>query len=111
MSQPTPGASRRDFLKLAGSAGAAVVACGALSRVARAADLPHIAEDDPTAAALGYKEDASKVDAAKYAQHKAEQLCSNCNFFQGSGAFAPCQLFPGKAASAKGWCAGYAKKA
>ena len=110
MSQPTQPTPRRRFLQLARSAGVAVAVSGVLARTARADDLPHIAENDPTAAALGYKEDASKVDAAKYPQRKPDQLCSNCNFFQGTGAYAPCQLFPGKAASAKGWCAGYAKK-
>lgn len=111
MSQPANPTSRRSFLKLAGTTGVAVVACSVIARQARADDLPHLAENDPTAAALGYKEDATKVDAAKYPQHKPEQLCANCNFFQGTGAYAPCQLFPGKAVNAKGWCAGYAKKA
>ncbi len=42
----------------------------------------------------------------------AGSACANCNFFQGGAtAYGPCQLFPGKAVNAKGWCAGYAKKA
>ena len=53
-------------------------------------------------------EDASKAPAP----HVAGQDCSNCNFYQGAATgFGPCQLFPGKAVNAKGWCAGYAKKA
>lgn len=88
-----------------------MVICG-VPRLSHAADLPHLSPDDPTAKALGYHEDASKVDAAKYPTHKPEMLCSNCNFYQsGSADFGPCQLFAGKAVSAKGWCAGYAKKA
>lgn len=76
-----------------------------------AADLPHLAETDPTAAALGYHEDAAKTDAAKFPAHTAAQQCTNCNFFQGGGEYGPCQLFPGKAVNAKGWCSAYAAKA
>ena len=46
------------------------------------------------------------------APHVAGQGCANCNFYQGAATgFGPCQLFPGKAVNAKGWCSGYAKKA
>lgn len=103
--------SRRRFLKFASSVVGAGAVAGSLARVARADDLPHLAESDATATALGYKEDAGKVDAAKYAQHKAGQTCANCKFFQGAGAYGPCQLFPGKSVNAKGWCSAYAAKA
>jgi hypothetical protein len=99
--------TRRGFLKLVG----ATVLTVPLARLARADDLPHVAESDPTATALGYKEDAGKVDAAKFPQHKAGNVCANCQFFGGSGAYGPCQLFPGKAVNAKGWCSAYAAKA
>ncbi len=98
--------SRRRFLKLA----CVVVGAGTLARSARADDLPHLAETDPTAAALGYKEDASQVDPAKAAQKKPGAVCGNCQFFSGGGAFGPCQLFPGKAVSAKGWCSAHAPR-
>lgn len=104
-------ASRRRFLKLATTVVSAGAVAGALPRAARADDLPHLAESDATATALGYKEDAGKVDATKYPQHKAGQTCANCKFFQGSAAFGPCQLFPGKAVNGKGWCSAYAAKA
>jgi len=73
---------------------------------------PVLSEADPQAVALGYKADATKVDAAKYPQHVAAQVCGGCNFFQGKAgvAQAPCQLFAGKQVSAKGWCSGWAKK-
>jgi len=99
-------ASRRRFLQLA----CVVVVAGSAARVARADDLPHVSESDATASALGYKEDASKVDAAKYPQHKAGTSCANCQFFGGAAAYGPCQLFPGKAVNAKGWCSAYAAK-
>ena len=102
--------ARRQLLIATGAVvGMAVVG---LPRLARAADLPHLTADDPTAQALGYSEDSSKIDSAKYANHTPDMACANCNFYQGAGAeFGPCQLYPGKAVNAKGWCAGYAKKA
>ena len=99
--------NRRRFLGVAGAVGA-VALTGTLPRFARAADLPHLTLDDPTATALKYTEDANKAEAP----HQAGQTCANCNFYQGgTAAFGPCQLFPGKAVNLKGWCAGYAKKA
>lgn len=100
---------RRRFFVGAGSALGAVALASLLPRRARAADLPHLTPDDPTAKALTYTEDASTTKAPT---HVAGSACANCNFFQGgSAAYGPCQLFPGKAVNAKGWCAGYAKKA
>jgi hypothetical protein len=102
--------TRRNFLKIA--AGAAVAAA-AFSKVAEAADAPHIPENDPMAVGLGYKEDASKVDAAKFAMYKKGQTCGNCKFFQGpaKGGYAPCQIFSGKGVNEKGWCSAYSAKA
>jgi hypothetical protein len=83
-----------------------------MPRPGRAADLPHLTLDDPTAKALGYTEDSTKVDETKYPSHKAGMACANCNFYQGgAAAFAACTLYSGKAVNAQGWCAGYAKKA
>jgi hypothetical protein len=105
-----PEQSRRNFLALAGVTGAAVLAG---VRPALAADLPHLAESDPTAKALGYTEDASKVDKTKFPALKPGAHCATCNFFQGKAAdaYAPCQIFPGKAVAAKGWCASHSPKA
>jgi hypothetical protein len=71
-----------------------------------------VAESDPQAAALGYKADSTKVDAAKYPKHAATQLCSNCVLFQGKPADAAggCPLFAGKEVAGKGWCSAYNKK-
>jgi hypothetical protein len=105
-----PERSRRNFLALAGVTGAAVLAG---VRPALAADLPHVAESDPTAKALGYVEDASKVDKTKFPAFKPGAHCATCNFFQGKAAdaYAPCQIFPGKAVASKGWCASHSPKA
>lgn len=103
--------SRRQFLAIS----ATMVAAAAVApRIAHAQGaLPQIDEADPTAAALGYKHDTSKVDAAKYPNHKPEQNCANCKLIQGADADAwrPCSIFPGKSVNAKGWCAAYAAKA
>jgi len=99
---------RRKFFMLAGSGIGAAALIAALPRHALAEDLPHQTLDDPTAKALNYTEDASKAPAP----HVAGQACSNCNFFHGAASgYGPCDLFPGKAVNAKGWCSGYAKKA
>jgi hypothetical protein len=100
--------SRRRFFATAGGAIGAVVIAGALPRIARAEDLPHLTLDDPAAKALNYTEDNTKAPAP----HQAGQECANCNFYQGAATgYGPCQLFAGKSVAAKGWCAGYAKKA
>lgn len=104
--------SRRGILKLtASTVGFGFLAC-ALPRLARADDLPHVTEADPIATALGYREDASKVEAAKYPTRKTDQVCSNCRFFGGTDKtpWAGCQLFPAKAVAAKGWCSAYNAK-
>ena len=59
----------------------------------------------------GHKEDATKVDAAKYAAQGRADLRQLQKFFSGTAAYGPCQLFPGKAVNAKGWCSAYAAKA
>ena len=114
MSKSPDTESRRRFLKLAATgAVAAPIAATLLPRFARADDLPHLAESDPTAMALGYKDDATKVDVAKFPTYKAGSLCENCKFWTGKAgeAYGPCSLFPGKATAAKGWCSGYNPKA
>jgi len=105
--------SRRSFIALAGVAGAlaSVRLTSALGQ-GGGQSLPHLAESDPTAKALGYTEDASKVDKSKFPAYKPGAHCATCNFFQGkpSDAYGPCQIFPGKAVAAKGWCASHSPK-
>lgn len=100
--------SRRTFLITS----LGVASTFALSRQAFA-DAPKLAESDPTAQALGYKMDASKVDKAKYAKYATGQKCSNCSFYQGKStdAWAPCTIFVGKQVAGTGWCSAYNKKA
>lgn len=99
--------SRRTFLITS----IGVASTFALSRQAFA-DAPKVAESDPTAQALGYKEDASKVDKAKYAKYAAGQDCGNCSFYQAkaSDPYGACPMFAGKQVASKGWCSAYNKK-
>ncbi len=103
--------SRRRFLfKLAASA-SAPIALG--SRAFGQAPPPvKLEESDPVATALGYKMDTTKVDKAKYPNHKDDQVCTGCALFtpKAGEEFAPCSAFGGKLVANKGWCAAYAKK-
>ena len=99
--------SRRRFLRDGLALTAALpVMLGTAARSASAAELPHLEESDPAAVGLKYTHDASKVDGA------GDHNCANCRFYTEPGSeWGPCQLFPGKAVKASGWCAGYAAKA
>lgn len=80
---------------------------------AQGSALPHLAEDNPAAQGLQYHEDAAKAPRTDKADVKAaDQFCHNCNFVQAdSGAWRPCQLFPGNLVSADGWCSAWSPKA
>jgi hypothetical protein len=75
-------------------------------------ELAPLSEDDPSAKSLGYVDDATSVDAAKYPRYEAGQACSNCALYMGGDAAeGACSIFPGKAVKATGWCSVYAPKA
>lgn len=105
--------SRRNFLRgvLLGAATLPLIRSTDLF----AADaLPHLETTDPTAKALGYTEDASKIDPAKEAAFKKGSTCANCNLYvtaQEKNGYAPCSAFPGKSVAAKGWCRAWVAKA
>ena len=101
----------RKFIQL--SAVAAVGCLAVPGREARADDLPHLSEDDPMAQAMKYTHDASAVDPATRNNPAAEQNCANCALVQGNDGdeWRPCQIFPGKAVAANGWCSVWAPKA
>lgn len=100
--------SRRRFIlhTVAGTGALAVAAS------AHAQAQPLVAETDPTAMALAYKADATKVDKAKNPKYAAGQLCGNCALYQGQATdkAAPCPLFAGKQVAGAGWCSAWAKK-
>ena len=78
----------------------------------RRAALPALDPKDPTATALGFVPDATKVDAAANPTYKPTQKCSNCAQYQGKpgDATAGCNIFAGKSVPAGGWCKVWAAK-
>jgi len=70
-------------------------------------------ESDPIAVSLGYRSDASKVDAKKFPAFAAGRNCANCQLYQGKAgeAWGACGAVGGKLVNAKGWCVAWAKKA
>ena len=107
--------NRRAVLRgLALSAAALPLCRYSIAGAADAPALPHLTESDATAQALGYREDASKIDPAKEATHKKGTKCSLCTLYQAAqanGGYAPCSAFPGKAVNANGWCRAFVAKA
>ena len=103
--------ARRQFLQLSAVAAAGVLVVP--GRPAQASDLPQLSEDDPMAKAMKYTHDASTVDPSTRNNPAAEQNCANCALIQGEdgAAWRPCQIFPGKAVNANGWCSVWAPKA
>ena len=105
MSKNTLG--RRTFLRRSATVAAVLPLSGIPMTLL--AEGNRVSEDDPAAAALGYKHDGSTVDAAKYPQHKADQLCSNCKLYIAGDdeGWGNCGIFPGKQVNADGWCAAW----
>jgi High potential iron-sulfur protein len=103
--------SRRDALKGLATAAGALAAIPVVQ--AESAPInPHVKLDDPTAVALGYHDDAKKVDAKTFTTYQPGQMCSNCLQLNGKAgdSWRPCNLFPGKLVAAGGWCKVYLKK-
>jgi len=84
--------SRRRFFVGASTAIGAVALASVLPRQARADDLPHLSPTDATAQTLGYVEDATKADKAKFPTYTAGNTCANCNFYQGGAAVFVCDV-------------------
>ena len=129
-SKETEANGRRDFLRfsalalVAGSFGATLrgpnaraqgaankPSAGAGAGAGAGADL--VKPTEPQAQALGYIEDAAKVDTKKWPKRAGKegekQYCWNCQFYQVKGdaktsASGPCQIFAGRGVKAKGWC-------
>jgi hypothetical protein len=96
-------ASRRSFVMSS-------IGLGATLWLTRArADAPHLSVTDPAAKAVGYTEDASKVDKTKYSNYAAGQTCANCSLFSGKSTdkWGGCTLFGDKLVAGPGWCSSY----
>ncbi len=87
--------------------GTVLVPIAAAPLAARAADLPLVTPDDPTAKALNYVSDASKATGAK-----PGSKCGTCALYQGAAGSAQggCLVFPGKAVKSTGWCSSWTLK-
>ncbi len=101
--------SRRSFLITS----TGLVSALSMSRVVLAQVPAKVSETDPQAQALGYRDDATKVDKAKYPKYAAGQSCGGCQLYQGKpgDANGPCAILQNKLVPAKGWCSAWVKKA
>ena len=107
MNKSTVDAGRRRMLLGAATALASLPLMRLVSDAHAAAEaLPHLAADDPMAKALNYHDDATAAPRnEKNGVAAEEQFCHNCQFIKAdSGDWRPCQIFPGKAVNANGWC-------
>jgi hypothetical protein len=89
---------------------------GAVLAPAAAAFIPRSLAADAAPPAL-LASDAPEAKAVKYVENAAQakervpdSSCANCGLYQGAAGSAqgPCQLFPGKAVKAAGWCSSWA---
>ena len=75
------------------------------SRAADTASLPLLSVDASEAKSVKYVENAAQAPGKV-----PDSSCANCGLYQGPSGSAqgPCQLFPGKAVKAAGWCSSWA---
>jgi hypothetical protein len=104
--------SRRALVKSGLIAGALVPAFGLIGTTAGAATLTPLDTKDPTAVALGFVPDATKVNTSANPTYKPGQKCSTCAQYQGKpgDASGGCNIFVGHSVPAGGWCKTYAPK-
>jgi len=104
--------SRRTIVQSGLLAAATIPVLGMFRNNALAASLPALDPADPTAKALGFVTDTTKVDAAANPTHKPTQKCGVCAQFQGKpgDASGGCNIFAGKSVPAGGWCKVWAQK-
>lgn len=104
--------SRRSIVRSGFIAGALLPVVGIVCRNAAAAALPPLDPNDPTAKALGFVNDASKIDSKTHPTFKPNQKCGTCAQYQGKtgDATAACTIFAGKSVPEGGWCQVWAQK-
>jgi hypothetical protein len=124
MSKLTPSQnSRREFLQHSLWFAAAIPVLGTVLSACNdtgSATPPNgdqaVKEDDPVAASLGYRQDATKVDTEKFPKRKGpegeKQFCKNCQFFtpKGDSGWGTCQIIRSGDVKATGWCNTWAAK-
>ena len=99
--------SRRRFIELVPVAGAVL-----LWGVPAHAQAERLDEKDPKAVAVGYVEDATRVDARRYPKYLPGEDCAGCQFYlaKPSDPWGPCSIFPRKVVAARGWCDAFATR-
>ena len=112
--------TRRRFIEIVPVAGVALfAACSAVIESTYAATAPVtgvaalVGEKDAQAVALGYVDDAIRVDKVKFKAYIAGSQCSGCALYLGKAGDSAggCPVFQGKNVMAKGWCSAWVKKA
>lgn len=70
---------------------------------------PKLGLTDPSAIALGYVEDAAKVNVAKFPSYVHGSNCANCLQLGGAEGepYRPCASFNGKLVAIAGWCSAW----
>jgi len=100
--------SRRRFILTVPAAALALSTARTVS-----AQAVKLEETDPQAVALGYRHDASKVDAKKYPAYAPGHNCANCQLFQAKPGepLGACGAMGGKLVNASGWCVAWVQRA
>ncbi len=82
------------------------------SATATEEELPLLDPKDPSAIALGFVADATKVDASTNPMHKPTQKCGTCAQFQGKpgDTHGGCTIFAGHSVPRGGWCKVWTEK-
>jgi len=103
MQTPT---QRRNFIIHAALAAGALTCAGASRAAAKKID-----ENEPKAKSLGYRNDTTQVDRAKFPKHLPSEKCNGCMAWLGktSDAWAECDLMADRTVAAAGWCSSYVK--
>jgi len=98
--------NRRVFMMQVAAGGAALT-----SAAVSAAPKP-VDENEPKAASLGYRNDTTKVDKAKFPKHSPDQHCGGCIAFLGkpTDPSAECDLITDRLVANGGWCSSYVKR-
>jgi hypothetical protein len=109
--------SRRSFLQIFSTSLVAVPALFSVSNlfaekvIAPPPGPKPVEETNPIAKAMGYKKDASTVDAKKYPKYKAGNNCSNCvQYSKLNDGWGKCKIITAGPVTSGGWCNSYLQK-
>ena len=98
--------TRRKFLLAALTAPLTAVVAGNTALAQQGTALAHLDATDPQAKGLGYVDNAKSIDPKTESIYKPGAHCGTCLQFKGKSTdgWGPCNIFPGKAVNANGWC-------